>query len=743
MMRRRGYQAIAAAACALALALLFGCDESAFIGDPATNEPPTVRLTGGPPNGDTTSYQIKFSWMGNDRDGAVKYYEYAMCDGSPGGFDPADTTGLAAWTKIRCTDSVFAFSAFEPGETVPVGSTKITSFCRRVHTFFIRAVDDKGVRSAPAYRSFTASTLSPYAVIETPRNAFPGREQQLPSLVKFTWKGEDPIDDPWNVQEPESIRYFLAPYSLNIIDNMNAHPGDFEYRWCPWIPYHAPEDSGTTTIIGDDEIVVKGFGYVFAVQAKDEAGAVTSVFSSSQNVRIFRVFAPPGPLLRVKEQNLGTYTFIGGNTKIETFRVPGGFALDFSWSADASSYGAVISSYRYGWDISDLNDESEWDVFPSPLVKQAPIISFRTGVHTLYIEATDNMGTTTLAQFEVTIFPMKMTKNLLWVDDFYSTDFAQKTYAFPTETEHDQFWVSLCNRARDFDQNADIYDTADMSFRQPDIEVLWKYRNIIWSYSASDDVMAWDDMVRFTPESQVNQSTRPKFNYLAYYAAAGGHIWTEGKSDSRGGFGAVLSITNQSFPRNLRCEIAGTSTGCAGDTSGVNSIAYKTFCVTVVDKVKPAPRLDPRMPDRRIDYDAMSYGFKDTREPLTVGHPDLPPRLNLWSQVTKPGMFFDPQVQGFTYVEVYNPTYWMRIIGVSRQECFIPMYRMRARSTYSVVNGDVVAFWTTRYASVVADAEGAVDAPSVHFGLPLWFFNRAQVDSIADAVFREWDINKY
>jgi len=353
------------------------------------------------------------------------------------------------------------------------------------------------------------------------------------------------------------------------------------------------------------------------------------------------------------------------------------------------------------------------------------------------------MDMTTLAQFEVTIFPMKMTKNLLWVDDFYSTDFAQNTYAFPTETEHDQFWVKICNRARDFDQNVDIYDTADMSFRQPDIEELWKYRNIIWSYSASDDVMTWDDMVRFTPESQLSQTTKARFNYLAYYAAAGGHIWTEGKSDSRGGFTAVLSINNQSFPRNLRCEIAGTRTGCDGDTSGVNSIAYKTFCITVLDKVKPAPRLDPRMPERRIDYDALAYGFKDTREPLTAGNPKLPTRLNLWSQVTKPGMFFDPQVQGFTYVELYNPTYWMQTIGVSRQDCFIPMYRMRTRSTYSVVNGDVVAFWTTKYANVVADAEGAVDAPSVHFGLPLWFFNRAQVDSIADAVFEAWGINKY
>ena len=739
----RGYVSIGALVCAIGLACLFGCDESVYIGDHAPNQPPTVRLTGGPPEGDTTSYKIKFSWMGNDPDGSVESYEYAMCDGSPGGFDPADTTGLDAWTKIYSTDSTFSFSATEGGEAVNAGVNRKSSFARKVHTFFIRAVDDKGMRSVAAYRSFTAATLTPYAVITAPVNPFIGREQQLPSLIRFQWRGEDPIDDPWNIQEPESIRHFLAPYTTSIIEDLNKNPEDFESRWCPWIPYHAAGDSGTSAVIGDDEIITKGFGYVFVLQAKDEAGAVTAVFDASQNVRIFRVFNPPGPLLKVTERNLGTYNFVGGKPRTETFRVPEGFMLDFGWTASASSYGALISSYRYGWDISDVSDPSEWDTEPSPLVKAAPLISFQSGVHTLFIEATDNMGTSTLALFEVTIFPNKMTRNLLWVDDFYSTDFPQVSYAFPTETEHRQFWQRICNRARDFNQDDDVYVTANQSFREPDIEFLWKYKNIIWTFSASDDVMAWDNMVRFTPESMLNPTRTSKFNYLAYYVSAGGHIWTEGRSDSRGGLGAVLAIYNQSFPRNLRCEIAGTNTGCEGDTSGVNSIAYRIYCVTILDKVIAPPRIDSRMPNRDVDHDALSYAFKDTEEPLTTGHAGLPNKLTLWSQVTKSGMFFDPLVQGFTYVELYDPAYWMNITHVSSQGCFVPMYRMRARNVTSPVNDGVVAFWTTKFDGVVADAEGAVGAPSVHFGVPLWFFNRAQVDSIADVIFKEWDINKY
>ena len=726
------------------LAYTIGCDENAFIGDTRSNKPPTMRLTGGPPEGDTTSYRIKFSWMGYDVDGRVDHYEYVMCDGNPLGFNPADTTGIDKWKSITRTDSTFSFSADErEGGSVVIGANKYSSFYKKVHTFFIRAVDNKGARSEAAYRSFTARTLAPYVIIDSPKNSFPGREQSLPSRIRFEWHGEDPVDQTWNIQLPESIRYFVMLSSSYILDSLNRRPDAFEKRWCPWRAYNAPGDSGTSTIIGDDEILAKGFGYIFAVQAKDEAGAVTSVFNTAENVRQFRVFNPPGPLLRVKEPNLGIFAAIGANSKTQTFRVPGGFTMSFSWSADASSYGADISTYRYGWDVTDLADPNDWDVLASPYITSAPAVSFRSGVHTLYVEAVDDMGSSTLGTFEVTVFPQKMEKNLLWVDDFYSTNFPQTNYGFPTEAEHDEFWTNVCQRAKGFNPGVDVYETSSHSFAPPDIEFLWKYRNIIWSYTSAEDVMAWDDMVRFTPESLVGVSGSTRFNFLSYYVAAGGHIWSEGKSDQHGGLGAVLSQTNQSFPRNLRCEIAGISTGCAGDTSGVLSIAYRVYCVTVLDKVRPAPRNDVRMPQRRVDYDAMAYGLTDTRDPLTLAHPDLPDTLVLWERVTRDGMFFDPKVQGFTYVEVYNSNYWMRTIGAKSQDCFHPMYRMRARYALSAINGDVVAFWTTKFADVVADAPGAVAAPSVHFGFPLWFFDRTQVNAITDVIFKEWQISVY
>ncbi|MDD4856600.1 MAG: hypothetical protein PHD74_00685 [Candidatus Krumholzibacteria bacterium] len=727
-----------------AVACFLGCEENAFIGEGASNKAPSIRLTGGPLEGDTTSYRIEFSWIGSDVDGRIDCYEYVLCDGDLTGFDPADTTGLDKWRSTVRTDSTFAFSADqEEDEAVRVGENKYTVFYKRVHTFFVRAVDDRGGRSEAAYRSFTARTLAPYAVIDYPKNPFPGHEQSLPTLFKLHWTGEDPIDETWNIQEPESTRHLLLRVKTGILDSLNKNPESFEKYWTPWMAYDAPGDSGTTTVIGDDELITMQGRYMFAVQAKDDAGAVTSVFNAAENVRLFVGYKSPGPMLQVTESHLGVWMVLGANNSPVAYRVPAGFPLEFSWSANASSYGGEVSSYQYGWDIVDLSDPNEWDVEASPYVKSAPSIVFQSGVHTLYIKAEDNLGSTTLFSFEASVFTLTMRKNLLWVDDFYSTDYVQDDYAFPTKSEHMEFWLGICSRAKNFDATADVYVTASQSFQIPDIELLWNYKNIIWSYTSSDNVMAWDNMIRFTPESLIGQSTTRHFDYLSYYMASGGHVWTEGKGDERGGLGAVLLPAYRSFPVNLRCESAGIRTGCNGDTSGVNGIAYKAYCVTVLDKVKdPVRKGDNRLPARNIDYDAMAAGFKDTTDAITTAHPGLPADLTLWSKVTADKMFFDPKVRGFWYVEIYDPKYWMKITGAASQSCLHPMYRMRARNAiYSPINGAVIAFWTTKYADVQPDIEGAVAAPCVHFGIPLWFFNRTQANAIADVIFKEWHIS--
>jgi hypothetical protein len=166
---------------------------------------------------------------------------------------------------------------------------------------------------------------------------------------------------------------------------------------------------------------------------------------------------------------------------------------------------------------------------------------------------------------------------------------------------------------------------------------------------------------------------------------------------------------------------------------------YRDYCVTVLDKVLGIFRPDVQSM-RDLDKDALASAYRDVLDPITASHPELPAQLHLWEEVTKPGRYFDPRVRGFYYVEIYNPMYWMQPQKIRSRICFHPLYRMRTRNTRSPVNDTVIAFWTSAHAEVVAEAPGAVAAPSVHFGFPLWQFDHDEVQKIAEAVFREWKV---
>jgi hypothetical protein len=335
-----------------------------FTGDTRENLPPVIELTNGPLEGDTTQYAVHFYWLGEDEDGAVEYYEYCMVEGDPIGFDPVDT--VRAWRKTTLTDSVFTVNADDYDRTIEINESLYGKF-KKMHTFFIRAVDDRGARSETVYRSFTAYTLAPLVFINSPYMADPSSGAQMLSVIStFKWYGKDPIDSPWNYQEVDSIRYLHTFYDSGIIDRLNRTPGEFEHLWSDWIWYHAEGDSGTQTTLGDDEILETNRSYIFAVQAKDEAGAVSSVFTNTSNVRHFMAMYPTGPVLRISEPYLGSFPFLGVDFRPTQVSVPPGFEMNWTWTGDASSYGGVVQGFRYGWDIADFNDPREWEVTSAP-----------------------------------------------------------------------------------------------------------------------------------------------------------------------------------------------------------------------------------------------------------------------------------------------------------------------------------------------------------------------------------------
>jgi hypothetical protein len=82
-------------------------------------------------------------------------------------------------------------------------------------------------------------------------------------------------------------------------------------------------------------------------------------------------------------------------------------------------------------------------------------------------------------------------------------------------------------------------------------------------------------------------------------------------SEKAAGLAASLPVvySTRGFPLNIKCEFLGNSNGCEGDTSSVNSYAYKDYCVTMLDKIDGAFRTDADMPMRRIrNFDCMYPG---------------------------------------------------------------------------------------------------------------------------------------
>jgi len=578
-------------------------------------------------------------------------------------------------------------------------------------------------------------------IIQPPVSAV---EPQYAKVTAFRWSAGEGT-------APAEIRYLWSPVvditgtynpAFNIIADLNNNTWRYESAWSRWIPFDAPGDSGRATVLGDDEILPSGTVYIFAVQARDPAGRATGIFSASTNVRRFKVRASAAPLLVLYEEYLVGFRFLGTNFNPERRDLPPGIPLRFTWRADMSDYGGTIAGYRYAWDVPDTG---AWADPFGPGTVTANEVTFYAGVHTLFVEAIDIAGNRTLARVTVNVVPFPMDRSLLFVDDYYSTSVQPDDYSNPSEPAHDQFWLRICSRAAGFDQARDVYDAVENQLRTPTLDLVGRYRNVIWTYSSENN--AWIKMISFTPESQVGKTGKHPINYLTMFLMKGGHLWTLGQGQRSGGLAAALPVAAQSFPMNLACEIAANSDDCGGDRSGVRSMPYRDCCVTVLDKIEGRFRVDGRMPERSVShFDCMRHMLRDDSDPLTAAHPGFPPRIDLWSEVAKSGRYFDPEDSlgpgGFTYAEAYDPAYWMERIGARSQPCFHPIYTMRAESEYSALNDAAVALWVTKYENVLPDvSDGAgIAAPSFHFGFPLWFFRRSAVDSIVTVVLDEWGI---
>jgi hypothetical protein len=735
----------------------FGCSED--LGVKKDNQPPTVWLSSAPPEGSTSTYTIQMFWGGWDPDGEISYYEYAVTDNDSGFFDPADTTGRDKWHKVFANDSLFTFTADVVADSSDIGGTMEPIEFIRTHTFLIRAVDEEGMASAePAYRSFTARTLSPEISIRVP--VYTGLNPALlPPITKFTWEGRDYVDNVRISQDPDSVRWILVPRFENDVDWQNTlryiRQNPDAKEWSKWHYYLAPMDSGKNWTTPPLEFG----GYMFAIQAKDEAGAFTPVFDERRNVRRLLVSKrSTGPLLIANNGFIGTFKSTTATTSLSIVDMPANVPLIFEWSASAESYGGVVPGYRYGWDINDLNNDDQWAVDWTPFTAttaESPSQTWFFGTHTFHVEAIDNSGYVSRIGIKINIVPFTMERNLLVVDDFYedpaTAGWGVTRGALPSDEQHDDFWT---NALINVDGYEPAIDMIEVSTNDPlPIDKLAQYKNVIWDTYGGYSLLSTSfpflyDVIRFIPKDpDVTIVGRVQPNLLALFMAAGGHVLLCGQQPMTMVFN-VQFLNNKRFPFIFQYELRGDQDGNydnqIDNPVGDRSFAYRDMCLDVMDIAytnwnllrRPGAQENGcgvthlRVVDKRID------GLRECL-PLDENFP----LLTLRPECSSFGKAYAEDKAGLND-EIYNPPYFRcGQLNLGPRDCFEPIYGHGCLNQSSSIYNAPNAAWSLTFAHVDPDVDIGVSTParSAVWGFEPAYFDTTQTrEALEYIIFEEW-----
>jgi hypothetical protein len=614
----------------------------------------------------------------------------------------------------------------------------------------------------------------------------------VPPITTFRWRAKDYIDDFLLAEEPESVQYVLINTASPDVPNggLNAFEAAVAYlrsragqkEWYPFEYYQAEDDSGKFWTSQPLDIGT----YVFAIRAKDEAGAVTPTLDEAKNWRRLRVRQRNvGPVMTVTNQYLDVIRTSTCSTPITIFDCPAGVSLEFRVSADASSYGGDEAGYRYGWDILDLNDPEQWQIdltpFPIPepgVVPSAPIPPqvWFFGTHTLTIEVLDNSGYCSRVTIKVNIINFTLERPLLIVDDDVVDENATSGLAqglYPSDAEHDAFWLRAAAEVVGFDPEIDLIDTK---LGDVPLVKLAQYKSIIWVVNADVATQEIKTLLyqyishrrKTAPPSGGGGGGKVKPNVLALAMAAGGHVMVAGKHP-------IQLVVNRAIARSTRYPIIfkyeldgdqyrpppelDPTTGDYGPAVGDLSFAYRDLCLETLDYAYLAvgTRIRKRNQGPNLLYCVVEFlrnnngntERDDTMREAFPLDPHFPP-LTLRSELTGQSGFYNPDARGLD-VEVYNPAYFRRGSGhpascvyvpPDTRPCFEPIYGCGSNDVTEGTWHQPVAFWTSVYANRVAqDVPLAVAARSVVFGFPPVMMEPDQVQpALQYILFDEWKL---
>jgi hypothetical protein len=506
---------------------------------------------------------------------------------------------------------------------------------------------------------------------------------------------------------------------------------------------------------------------LFAVQAMDEAGAVTPVFDLDHNLRRILVGTDGWPILSVYNRYIGTTRTTVLQTPPVIIDLPAGLGIVFEWSGNAEHYGGIIVGYRYAWDILDLNDDDQWGPW-TPFVgekAQSEPRSFYYGTHTFHVEIIDNSGFKARYEAKINIVPFSMERDLLLVDDWaWEGDdcFADNSGVVPCDAEHDQFWLDMLETAAGFNPLVDVVDIGDNGQNTLPIPLLGRYKNVIWNATgdASGRSAAYlDELITFINPETPAPTGKITPNLVAVYMAVGGHVLLCGNQIMTLVIDAPPWGFSVQYPIIFRYELGGDQDGIYGGQDvgvrgiGEDSFAYGECCLNVLDQsflqnpnqIRGAGGRDPRCPVTHLrDHDRIGDGMRSAL-PIDVTTGGGFPQLDLRPEVSGPRKFFET---AGLIVDIYNPEYFTDLTpcGVLAEtqpprSCFEPIYGNGCSNTASLIYDAPVAFWTSQFVDRVPDVAGGVAARSAVWGFHPVYFNPDQVsEALAVILHDEWQL---
>jgi len=537
----------------LSFAVLLGSGCETDPGEFKVNQPPEVYLSSGPPNGDpNVNYKVHFYWNGYDPDGKVDHFEYLVTDDEVTGsiiidddvYDTIEGLGYT-WNSIEVHDTIISVKADSiPSHDNPdddiyfYGDDRF--LFRAHHTFFLRAVDEAGaVSERPAYRTFTATTIAPAVGIDHPSDiGGVGGYDALPPDIFFAWSGRDSVGD-GTIIEPDSTRFTLLKRGDHGLDTqtegvMLELPEDIWLQWRHWDEVDSLDAniSGKRALITGLTPISAGEGegeYIFMVQAKDEAGAITSHFEDGVNLRKMRIVSSKQPLVVMREPVLG----VRASTVDQTydFTIAEDQPLSLTWTAFADDYGSEITGYRFGWDILDTTNEEEWSSWA--LSNTSAEASFVSGSHTFYLEARDYSGNSTRVVYRFFVVPFTMDRELLFIDDYDNTATFDPDQGWPAgpqytwgtlphdDSQQKAFWDGILTEYGNYDPVVDFFRVSSIK-PIPPFETVAQYRRLIWEVKEYQP--GTSGLARVARFVDIYAQDEVPFDYLSAFMDRGGQV---------------------------------------------------------------------------------------------------------------------------------------------------------------------------------------------------------------------------